>query len=492
MIKFFIPLLILLSMGPKAVAGYDINDNCKKAWMLLMDLKIDQAKALVADEIRKNPENYYCYYMDQTCDAFKLIINSGEAGFTAFVTNFNNKRNIMDGKDESSPYYLLCLSEMELQVAVFSVMHGSQISGVNKGIAAYKDLYRNVEKFPQFKPNRKLDGFFNVAIANLPPFVKWALSVMSVKVDINYGFRMLNDYYQSQKNVNGLNAEAALYIILAAKINKTPEMLYTFTSTLDPVISRTFLHNYLRANIAYWSEKNDEGIRLLRSVDPGNNPLAQVIYNYMMGKMLLRKLDPGAESFFKQYFVYVEKLEYYKEMNYGLALCCLIKGDLAGYSRYCGIVRTKGLELNERDREALYDASLDYTPDVNLVKAKLLLDGGYLDAFKKTLAAFDAGHVRVAAYDMEYHLLKGRYAALTNNDNLAMAEYRKVIELGANSNYYFASEAAYRLGDICRELGQTALATEYYRKSVKFYRKNYYEYIDDKANKGLKSLEPHG
>ncbi len=475
-------------MSTQALAVYEINDNCKKAWMLMMDLRLDDAKEVIASEIKRNPENYYCYYLDQSCDAFRLIITSGDADYNAFVANFDKRRKIMDGKDESSPYYLLCLAEMEIQLTVFNVMHGSQMAGVNKGVAAYKDLYRNISKFPQFKPNRKLDGFFNVAIANLPPFVKWALTVMSVKVDINYGFKTLFDYYQSQKTVPGINAEAALYVILAAKINKTPEMLYDFSRSLDTSISNTFIHRYFRANIAYWSGRNDEAIRTLRQTEYKGNKYASILYNYMMGKLMLRKMDPSADTYFTAYFALTQKKEYFKEMNYNMALCWLLKGDPVKYDKYCSVVRTQGLDLNERDREALYDASLDYAPDVNLVKARLSLEGGYLEASKKFLAAFEAGHARVPAYETEYHLLKGRYADLSGNDNLAMAEYRRVIELGQDQDYYFASEAAYRLGDFCRKAGQTSLARDYYKKSLKLYKKNYYEYIQDKANKGLNAL----
>ena len=394
----------------------------------------------------------------------------------------------MDGKDESSPHYLSCYAEMELQVAVFSVMHGSQFAGVKKGYGAYKDVYKNLKKYPQFKPNEKLEGFFNVAIANLPPFVKWAVSAFGVKVDIKRGFRILSDVYQSQKNIEGINAESALYIILAAKINKTPEMLYDFSRNLDTAVANTFIHKYFRANIAYWSGKNEEAIRILKQEEHNGNSEAMIIYNYMMGKMLLRKLDPGAEKYFLKYLNQLTKKEYLKEINYNLALYYLLNGDLVKYKKYCGVVKNQGMDLNERDREALYEANLDYIPDVNLVKAKLSLDGGYFEAYSRAMKAFEAGHSKVPAYELEYHLLKGRFAVINENSNLAAAEFRKVIELGESQDYYFASEAALRLGETYHRTGQTVLAREYYKKSVKLYKKEYYEYIEDKTTKALISL----
>jgi len=488
MLKHLLTGFIFLLSFHNSYAIYEVTDNCKKAWMLVMDLQIDQAKTLLAGEIKRKPDNYYLYYLDQTCDAFKLLINSTDKDYEAFVENYNHRREIMNGKDEDSPYYLSCYAEMEIQVAVFSVMHGSQFAGIKKGYAAYKDVYRNLARFPKFSPNKKLDGFFNVAIANMPPFVKWAVSAFGVKVDIKYGFKTLFENYQSQKNIPGLNAESALYIILAAKINKTPEMLYDFTKSLDTSISNTFIHRYFRANICYWSGKNEEGIRTLQQTNPKESPHAGIIYNYMMGKMMLRKFDKNTEGYFLGYLNHLEKKEYLKEINYNLGLWYLLNGDQARYRKQCEVVKTRGMDLNERDREALYDARLDYIPDVNLVKARLSLEGGYTDSFTYFLAAYEASPSKVPGHELEYLLLKGKKAALASNYPLAMANFRKVIELGESRNYYFACEAAYRLGELCQKTGQASQAKEYYKKSMKLYKKEYYEILDDKATKAYHAL----
>ncbi len=457
--------------------------------MLVMDLKIDQAKSLLAGEIKRKPDNFYLYYLDQTCDAFKLIVNSTDREYDTFVENYHRRREIMDGKDEDSPYYLSCYAEMEIQVAVFSVMHGSQFAGIKKGYAAYKDLYRNLLKFPRFSPNKRLDGFFNVAIANMPPFVKWAVSAFGVKVDIKYGFKTLFENFQSQKNIPGLNAEAALYIILAAKINKTPEMLYDFTKSLDTSISNTFIHQYFRANICYWSGKNEEGIRILQQTKPREKSIyAGIIYNYMMGKMMMRKLDTSAEGYLLSYLSHLEKKEYLKEINYNLGLYYLLHGDLIRYRKQCDVVRSKGMDLNERDREALYDAKLDYVPDINLVKARLSLEGGYPESFTNALRAYEANPSKAPGNELEYLLLKGRKAALVPNYPLAMATFRKVIEQGESRNYYFACEAAFRMGELFQKTGQLASAKEYYKKSMKLYKKEYYEILEDKAAKAYRGI----
>jgi tetratricopeptide (TPR) repeat protein len=357
--------------------------------------------------------------------------------------------------------------------------------------SSYKNTYNNLDKFPDFKQSLKLDGFFNVSISNVPPFVKWAVSFFGVSANPEYGFNVLYNNYESQKNIKGINAESALYIILTAKINKTPEVVYDFTKTLDTNISQTFIHTYFRSNVAYRTGKNEEALATLQQIDIDEYPYVDIIYSYLMGKILLRKLDDNAGYYFSRYLSHIEKEEYVKEMNYNLALFSLINNNRLKYKEYCEIVRSEGKDINERDREALYDASLDYFPDVNLVKARLLLDGGYFTEFEEAIKLYQSTNNELLPYKLEYLFLMGKFYALSDNNNHAINQFTKVIELGKDEDYYFASEAALRLGVIYKRMGKIELAKQNFDKSIKLYKSNYYEYIEDKATKGLKSLTKH-
>lgn len=492
MTKTILSIFLFLSISFQAFAVYDINDNCKNAWMLLMELEIDRAKELLAEEIEENPDNYYAYYIDQTCDAYALLINSGDKDYEVFVENYYKKREIMDDHDIDSPYYLSCSAEMELQVGIFNIINSSILSGLKKAYSSYRNIYRNLDQYPDFGPCIKMDGFFNVAISNLPPFVKWAASFFGVTSDIDYGFKLLKQNYLANKDIVGINAESALFVILAAKINKTPEMVYDFSRSLDSSVSQTFIHSYFRSNISFRIGKNEEAYNILKQIDISDYPSADMIYSYMMGKILLRKLDPNASYYLERYLSYLEKKEYVKEINYNLALYHLIINDPDSYYEYCDIVKNEGIELNERDREALYDANLDYAPDINLVKARLLLDGGYYSGYEDAMKSYKANSNENLPYKLEFLFLSARYNAESSNIELAIVQFRKVIELGEDEDYYFASEAALRLGNIYREKGEFKLAKGYYKKSMELYKNDYYEYIEDKAAKGFNSVKYSG
>jgi len=452
---------------------------------MLMDFQIDEAKQLIEEEIKTNPENYYSYYLEQTCDAVKILINGSDDDYEQFIESFYSKRDIMDGHDEDSPYYLACYSEMQIQLGMFNIIHGDQFSGLRKMYSAYKNVYRNLDKYPDFAPSLKLDGFFNVAIDNLPPFVKWAVSFFGVKVEVDTGFNILYNNYQTQKDIPGINAESALFIILAAKINKTPERVYEFSKTLDSNIASTYVHQYFRANLAYRTGRNEEALQVLERMPGNRNKYTELTYNYLMGKALMRKLDKKADYFLKYYLDNHANMEYFKEINYNMALYYLINGNEELYRKYAEIVRNKGMDLQERDREALYDVNVDYPPNIILVKAKLLLDGGYIEESENELTSFNPGANKFIGQKLDFLLLSARIEKTMNNTNKAIKLYKQVIEDGEDEDYYFASEAALRLGNIYKEQGLNELANEYFEKSLKLYESDYYEYIEDKARKAI-------
>jgi len=487
--KLLFVFILSTGISVNSFAEYNLNNHCKDAWMLLMDLKIDEAKQILAEEIHSNKDNYYAYYLEQTCDAYALIINSNDEDYKLFIKNYEYRRDIMDGKDIDSPYYLACQSEMELQLGIFYILKGARLSGLRKAYLAYKDTYKNLKTFPNFKQSLKLDGFFKIAIANIPPFVKWAVSFFGVSSDVKYGTQLLKDNYESQKNIRGINMESALFVILGAKINKSPEDAYVFVNSLEGEITETFIYQYFKTNIDYRTGKNEEALQTLRQIKNRNSKYTEIMYSYLMGKVLLRKLDNQAEYYISSYIQNLDKQEYLKEMNYKLAIYYLIHDDKSKYKAYCKIVRQEGIDVNERDREALYDANLDYTPNVDLLKARLLLSGGYVKQADSILMSFKKSQLQLVAYQLEYHFLKAKLLLLKGEEQNAIYQLELVVKQGEKTDYYFASEAALVLGRIYRNCGQKDNAQKYFELSLKLYENNYYEYIEDAANKGLISLK---
>ncbi len=486
--SLYIFAFLIIIITAKTEAQYQVSDNCLLAWEQLMDLKLTSAKNTLNAELKQNPTNYYAYYLEQCVDALALVAIPSKDLYQNFEKNFDRRMAIMEEKDMESPYYFACRSEMLLQMCIFNVLHGDKISGVRKGYRAYKATYRNREKYPDFAMSKKMDGFFNVAVSNMPSFVRWAATVFGVSGNADNGVNILKSYYEEVKHIRGLNLDAAIFVILPYKLNKEPAKAYSFINTLDTTLIKSKLINYFYINTAYRSGRNELAYNELQHFDISDIEFDFLPYDYMMGKVLLRKLDTNAIDYLQNYLRKTKDDNYIKETFNNIASYYLVHGNKEQFKYYKQMALENGKDVNERDRESLYDSKLDYIPDINLTRAKLLTDGGYFEEGIDALIAFEKQQNEFLPYQLENQLIKGRLLLARGNKDAAISAFKKVVDLGEDLDYYFASEAALRLGWIYLE-SDKVIAKDYFEECLDLYQSNFYEYIEEIANRELKLLE---
>ncbi len=467
---------------------YKVTPNCLNTWDAIIDLRFEDADSLIENELATNPTNYYAHYLAQTADAFQFMIDMSDSTYKEIIDKYETRMELLDGEDEESPYYLACRAELQLQMGMFNIIYGDRLTGLRKAYGAYKKTYKNIDKYPDFNQSYKLDGIFNVAISNMPPFVNWAITSFGVSGSYDKGYEILRNYFINCKHTNGLGTEAALYNILAFKLNKDPYGAYTFINSLDSNYFKYNLLKYFKANVAYRTGKNEEALEELSTFK--RDDLEFNGYNYLLGKILLRKLDSNSIHHLKKFLKNQKEKQYHKEINYAIAMAYLIAGNIKQTKHHRLLACETGNEITERDREAMCDCNLDYFPDKNLVKAKLLLDGGYLNKANLYLEMFNSvQHDKSdnSPYYLEYLLLKGRLEFRRGNTNEAVSLMSKVITYGENVDYYFASEAALYLGYIY-EKSYPQKAVTYFNLARELYQSGFYEYIDEISKKKIKSL----
>ncbi|NOX84356.1 MAG: hypothetical protein GXO86_00085 [Chlorobi bacterium] len=486
MLRYFYSLLFVVPflLSGNLSGQYVISERCLDAWEKMMNLEVESARKIIEKELQENPTNYYAYYLGQTNEFIELLGNPSEEAYSRFLTDYQERREIMDGKETTSPYYMACESDMMLQTGIANTLYGDKLSGVRRSYKAYRLTYDNLDEFPDFWMSKKNDGFFNVSLTNLPPFVRWAASFFGVKGDLEAGFGLLFNNFLVKKDTRGLNAAAVLYLVNAFKLNKDPGSAYKFIRSLDSSIRNYRLVSYFYGNTAYRSGHNEEAYRIFREFDLDGVEMTFPPYDYMMARILMRRLDPGAIKYIEKYLQTTRNENYLKEMNYYTALYWLINGDRKKFEYYRKVACTVGKEIQERDREAMYECELDYVPDAGLVKARLLMDGGYFEKADSILENCKPAPNDILPFQLEYNLLKGRYADHKKLNKTAIAYYKKVIRLGKDEDYYFASDAAFRLGFIYKKTDRQK-AIEYFEMARDLYEKNFYEYIDEISAKQL-------
>jgi tetratricopeptide (TPR) repeat protein len=141
----------------------------------------------------------------------------------------------------------------------------------------------------------------------------------------------------------------------------------------------------------------------------------------------------------------------------------------------------------EKDKQAKAEAA-SATPTIDLLKARLLFDGGYLSRALQIL-----GDKKVKDYtndkdktELNYRL--GRIYDDLGKDDQALTAYQETINEGKNLKYYFAANAAVQMGKVYERRKNNAKAKEAFNTAIAMKNHEFESSIESQARAGLKRL----
>ena len=123
--------------------------------------------------------------------------------------------------------------------------------------------------------------------------------------------------------------------------------------------------------------RNDVAIGILKGRPSGSDYLNYHYLDFMMGLAKTRKLESDASSYFEKFIQNYKGKNYIKEAYQKMAWNALLQGNKDKYWEYMYYVKTRGDDLIDDDKQALYEAESKHVPNVILLKSRILFDGGY-------------------------------------------------------------------------------------------------------------------
>ena len=435
----------------------------------IFNLHTITARSILEKERRENPENYYALYLDQFSHAVEMMVLDEEKQFEEFYDRHFAYREIMDDKFTDSPYYLFVESQMTMYLGLATLKYGSRIRGAARVVSANNLLKENSTKFPAFWEDDQLEGLFNMAFANIPPVIRWATNMLGLRGDIDKGFQQLKDYHKKALAVPGLAEESIIAMIMAYKMKWEEKEGFRFLGGLDPSYHRVTLIGYFYANLASFSAQSDLALDVLANIDRKSLEVKFFAMDYLSGRCKLNRLDADADRYLLSYLEGFPGADYKKDACNRIAWHNLVHGNKTAYEAYLKKVAQVGSDLRDRDREAIAETNTGYTPHVNLLKARLLCDGGYYGRSWSELDQIASADLNFLPYRLEFHYRSGRLFQLQGDTEKAITEFFKVIGEGRDSPYTFATRAALQLGVIYEAKKDYAKAYEYYSLSQDLY-----------------------
>ncbi len=150
-------------------------------------------------------------------------------------------------------------------------------------------------------------------------------------------------------------------------------------------------------------------------------------------------------------------------------------------------MRTKGSNVHSRDSQALKEISYEQ-PDINLLRARLLSDGGNYDRALAQLVGKSNSDFKSLMHKIEFNYRLGRIYDLSSKFDLALKHYQLAIDLGKSQPYSFASNSALRSGVIYEKNKNIVRAKQFYNLAIDMKNHDYENSIENRAKEGLRRL----
>lgn len=245
---------------------------------------------------------------------------------------------------------------------------------------------------------------------------------------------------------------------------------------------------YCYTNLTYKSGRNEDALAVMNTFEDSKT-LPFYFLHFKKGQLRMRKLDPGAEEDFRFYVSRFRGFNYVKSAYQKLAWLALLKGDTAGYQSYLDSCLFRGGTLVDEDKDALEEARSREIPNVVLLRARLLFDGGYYKEAQREMTKIGSPSALRFRDKLEYTYRYGRIYHKTGKIERAIFNYKATIQVGEKSAYYFAANSALMLGVLYEEQKEYDNAASYFRLCLAMRHHDYQNSIDQKAQAGLERLE---
>ncbi len=495
----FLSLVVVMLVGAhlcQAQTNYNITPDINKAYDAVMSLRFDEAQSVIAHIKADDPENLMVYHIENYIDFLTVFINEDKEEFLKLESE-NKKARLAKLKqgDPNSPYFKFTQAEVLLQWALArSKFYDDAILNLDRVLLndmndAYRLLEANEKQFPNFIENKKSLSVIHALAEYLPGAIK---KLFNIRGSLKLGRSEIEQVVAYADNNDFLFAEEADAIhayMLAHLFNKSDEAWdVLMDSNLDA--KENPLAAFLLGTIGLQSGRSAEVVSILSQRNRGAEYFHFPYLDFVLGKGRLYLLDKDASDDINLFITKHKGRHFIKEAYQKLAWASLaIDKDEKQYKEYMQKCLEEGHDLLEDDLQAIKEAKQKNIPDVSLLRARLLYDGGHFTRAYDELKPHEPSYKKSKTKKLEYHYRMGRITHALEKYDEAKQYYLFSIGAGKKANSFFAANSALQLGIISEQQEYYDEAVKYFNACLKIKSSIYKSQLHNKAKAGLNRIK---
>jgi tetratricopeptide (TPR) repeat protein len=464
---------------------FEFNDNCIKAYQSFMAMKVETGKLYLKNELATNNKNALPLVLINYEDFITLTFNENPSEFKKRKPLLDQRLDLLENTDKNSPYYLFSKGLLRLQWSIIRTKYGEYWDAAWDFRKSYLLFSENKKKFPSFKYNNVFLGTQEALISTIPSGYKWISTILGLKGNMKNGMGMLKNYFMS--NEIPFKEESYLYYIyLKNYLENDIDGASSLIASHNLDTKNNMLYLFMAANLALNNKKASitESLILNRNKSKEYMPFPMLDYELADAKM--KRLDyTGAIELFQKYLNTSKSDFYIKDACLSIAYCYYLQGDVAKAKAYKQKIKTVGKQEADADKQAQKFSQSGTFPNTELLKARLLNDGGNNNQALTILLAKDVKTLRSESEKLEYYYRLSRVYDDMNNDDKALEFYNYTIKIGSESTDYFAARAALQAGYIFEKKGNKSEALRYFNMVLDMEDHDYKNSLDQRAKASI-------
>ncbi|MGC8865054.1 MAG: tetratricopeptide repeat protein [Bacteroidales bacterium] len=396
--------------------------------------------------------------------------------------------------DPNSPYYLFCQAQFKLQWSLIHLKFRDYMTGFREARSAFEILRESQQKFPNFIPTKAGMGVMNVLIGSIPDNYQWIARMLGYNGTVEEGLKMLESSLQvaiNDPSLFWLEEEVVFYLsFIYINLDSGKQRALSFRDNYLKTKNMNLtgllpIQAYAFSKIAMLTGRNDEAISILQHKKTYPDQEDFTYLTYMLAIAYQNKLSDSCILYFDKFISYPGIRNFRKASIQRKAWQYLINGDMEKYKSTIAQVLSTGQTETDADKQAEIEANTGKVPHMNLLKARLLFDGGYYRQALATLQTVDGVNGMATKLErVEYYYRLARIYDEMGRDSNAINYYNLTIKEGSGLPEYFAANAALKLGNIYEEQKNYAQANLFYKKCMEMKFTEYRNSITQKAKVG--------
>lgn len=467
---------------------YVFNETCQNAYKAFLAGKINEGRRWTAIERKAHPENLFTIVLDNYDDYISQTFNENKQVYKQREMLQDVRLDALLKGDKKSPFHLLSRGIIHLQWSMIRAKNGDNWDAAWDFRRAYLLLAENKKRFPDFQETDIFLGASEALISTIPSGYKWISELLGLRGDMAVGMSRLSKQVLTRKSLFAEEGNL-YYIFLTHYLENDIHGAQLLLKQLHIDVKNNLLNCFIAANLAINHKDAATAERILRERATGTEFMNFPMLDYEMGDAKLKRLDYTCTDDFKRYLQTTHSTFYIKDAWLSLAYTAYLQNNVSEMKHCLAQVKTQGNTEADADREALRIAEEGLMPDKDLLRARLLNDGGYNTDALRILQGRNVTSFKEPDEQLEYHYRLARIHDELQHPDEAIRYYLIVFQQAGKTTRYYPARAALQLGYIYELRKQPDVALRYFNKVIALKGHDYKNSLDQKAKAAINRIQ---